>query len=146
MNTLDPDPLTPLPKTPLTVVDTYGWKLGPVPEGIVSAYISGPIGGVDEEVTQAAFARASSLLRMHNVTQITVNPRWDNALEFNGDPALLDHRARRFWMAGDIARLALCDAIVMLPTWRESRGAIAERAFALAAHIPVIYLISGDHT
>ena len=41
------------------------------------------------------------------------------------------------WIAGDLQQLAVCDAIVMLPNWRQSKGAQREKAFADMHGIPV---------
>jgi nucleoside 2-deoxyribosyltransferase len=42
-----------------------------------------------------------------------------------------------FW-EGELELLARCDMLVMMPTWRLSRGATAEREYALALGIPVL--------
>lgn len=42
------------------------------------------------------------------------------------------------WLNGDLAMLERCDVIVMLPGWWNSKGATAERAFAVENDIPVL--------
>lgn len=54
--------------------------------------------------------------------------------------ALLDGEAPdEVWLAGDIEMLARCDGIVMMPRWRESRGATDEHEFARSHGIEIIY-------
>lgn len=43
------------------------------------------------------------------------------------------------FLAGDIEILRRCDGIVMAGGWQDSKGACAEREFALGAGIPVFY-------
>lgn len=42
-----------------------------------------------------------------------------------------------FWLDATLALLARCDAILLLPTWHESKGACAEREYAIAQRIAV---------
>lgn len=42
-----------------------------------------------------------------------------------------------FWLNGTMELLRRCDAVLMVPGWRESEGAKAERAEALVRGIPV---------
>lgn len=44
-----------------------------------------------------------------------------------------------FWYNLDMHFLKACDAILMLPTWEASKGARAERDWALRYKIPVFY-------
>lgn len=48
------------------------------------------------------------------------------------------------WMAGDIAILRRCDAILMLPDWEASRGACIEREAAMKAGLKVLYYRGGE--
>jgi nucleoside 2-deoxyribosyltransferase len=41
------------------------------------------------------------------------------------------------YLQGDLKMLARCDAIVMVPGWEESRGAVTERLYAVELGIPV---------
>jgi hypothetical protein len=42
------------------------------------------------------------------------------------------------WLAYDYAVIDRCTHVVMLPRWESSRGAIAERAYAIQQQIPVV--------
>jgi len=42
-----------------------------------------------------------------------------------------------FWYEADLELLKRCNAIFLIPNWRDSRGAIAEAEFAKANQIPV---------
>ena len=58
-----------------------------------------------------------------------------NSAPFNGaaDDAI--------WLAGDLAMLARCDVVLMLPGWEQSSGATAEHGYAISRGIPVVYEI-----
>ena len=43
------------------------------------------------------------------------------------------------WLAGDLAMLARCDVVLMLPGWEASQGATAEHGYAISRGIPVLY-------
>lgn len=55
----------------------------------------------------------------------TANFEEDSNLEYN------------IYLEGDIAIIKGVDALVMMPTWRKSKGANLERNFALQNNIPV---------
>jgi len=40
------------------------------------------------------------------------------------------------WYDGDIELMKRCDAVLLIPGWRESKGAAVERAVAIASGIP----------
>ena len=48
-----------------------------------------------------------------------------------------------FWLAGTMAMMRACKAVVMMPTWRRSSGARAEHAEAFRLGMPVLDLL--DH-
>lgn len=52
---------------------------------------------------------------------------------FGGTPEL--------FLKGDLNILRQCDCILMMPEWEKSKGAIAERDFALTFCIPIYYSI-----
>ena len=43
------------------------------------------------------------------------------------------------YIEGDLDILSRCDAVVMLPDWKESNGAKIERSYAFFCGIPVYY-------
>ncbi len=43
----------------------------------------------------------------------------------------------QLWIQGDLEILRRCDAVLFLPTWRMSQGAILERSYAEERGIPV---------
>lgn len=49
------------------------------------------------------------------------------------DGAAPDH----VWLNGDLEIVSRCDAVIMAPDWRTSRGAIDERKHAMALQIPI---------
>lgn len=80
----------------------------------MKVYISGKITGLDRQVAVGNFARAEKILKSKgyevvNPTRLcTADMDWDEAMKIC------------------IAELKKCDAIYMLPDWRESKGAIIE--------------------
>jgi hypothetical protein len=64
----------------------------------------------------------------------------------SGRAALCPHTNTRFfqgaaedhvWLDGDLELLKRCDAMLLVPGWERSTGALAERAQAMALAIPV---------
>lgn len=53
-------------------------------------------------------------------------------------PAFERVQPYEFWIAGTMALMYRCDAVVMVPGWRESKGATCERAEAMRIGMPVI--------
>lgn len=49
-----------------------------------------------------------------------------------------------FWLAGTMAMMRACNAVVMMPTWRISAGARAEHAEAMRLGLPVLDGLIGD--
>jgi hypothetical protein len=102
-------------------------------------YVAGPYTaptaeGVENNVKTAAWV-AGLLWKMgHSV----ICPHANTHL-----PAKYAHLKPEQWIAGDLQQLAVCDAIVMLPGWRQSKGAMQEHAFAVVQKIPVYELKEG---
>lgn len=89
-------------------------------------YIAGPMSGLPE-LNFPAFHAAAMVLREqgHHV---------ENPAEINADP-----KAR--WldcMRMDIARMVTCDAVLMLPGWQNSRGAMVEHGLAVGLGLEVL--------
>lgn len=70
----------------------------------------------------------------------------------SGAAAICPHANTRFysgvaddelWLKGDIAILSRCDAVVLVPGWESSSGAMDERAFAERHNIPVFETVEG---
>jgi nucleoside 2-deoxyribosyltransferase len=89
------------------------------------------------------YSAPSAWLIEHNVRQAEAV-----ALQVwaRGYVALCPHTMTRFyhgalpeavWLAGDLEMLSRCDGVLLLKGWEQSRGAQAERDFALRVGIPV---------
>ena len=89
-------------------------------------YVAGPMTGYPE-LNFPAFHAAAKVLRAqgHHV---------ENPAEINADP-------KAQWldcMRMDIARLVTCDAVLMLPGWQNSRGALVEHGLAVGLGMEVM--------
>ena len=103
-----------------------------------SVYIAGPYtaedkAGEDKNILMAAYA-ASELLKAgftvfcpHTMTSIIDR-------EFNEDNVL----KWEDWLTTDIYWLAKCDAIFMLPDWKQSKGATLEYMVAKALGLEIM--------
>ena len=90
-------------------------------------YISGKISGMEQEAA-TMFAEAETLLLVRGFKVI--------------NPMTLPHQHNRTWhsyMREDIKELCNCDAIYMLPTWKESDGAIIEYLLARNLNLEIIF-------
>jgi hypothetical protein len=94
-------------------------------------YISGKMSGLPE-LNFPAFHAAAADLRAKGYD--VVNPA-----ELNPDPGATWEQCMRV----DIAALMTCDAIALLPSWSDSRGAKLEKHVADALGMRAIYL-TGD--
>lgn len=88
--------------------------------GQVKAYIAGKITGLDLQTAYRNFLRAADYLIKMGIE--VVNPA-----EFVTEDA---DRPYHEYMREDIARLVECNAIALLPNWKESKGACFEAAVA----------------
>lgn len=96
-------------------------------------FLSGPFRGVSAWDIECNIRRAEALaLDVWRVGAACLCPH-ANTRFFQG--AAPDE----VWLAGDLAMLARCDAVLMTPDWERSSGARAERAFAGERGIPVFY-------
>lgn len=87
-------------------------------------YISGKITGIEEE------ARVNFEVAEHLIRSLGHEPV---------NPFKLRHKANATWedyMRKDIRELTKCDAIWMMPDWKNSRGAVVE--FQLATELKMI--------
>ena len=85
-------------------------------------FISGPMTGI-EDFNRPKFDAMEKMLKETTGNSV-FNPAW---------LAVDEEWSRDDLMAVDIAALARCDAIVMLPGWENSEGARAEYAYAVSA-------------
>ncbi len=90
-------------------------------------YVAGPMTG-HPDLNFPAFHATAAALRADG---------WhvENPAEINADPAA-------DWlvcMRADITRLVTCDAIYMLPGWKQSRGARVEHTLAVGLGLDVTY-------
>lgn len=81
-------------------------------------YISGPITGYNKKERKKVFAAAAEMLKSKGYE--VVNPMEE-------EPEGLTWKE---YMRRDIEKLVKCDAIYMLPSWKESRGATVENMLA----------------
>ena len=95
-----------------------------------AVYVSGPMTGILRYNKPAFDAMAAKC--------------WDLGARFVVNPADLipmveaDEITREQCMKSDINKLLLCDAIVMLPGWEQSPGALLERDIAIAVGMKVV--------
>ena len=52
-----------------------------------------------------------------------------------------DLKCPQFWYDGTMELLRRCDAILLIPGWESSKGALAEREEAIKLSIPVFYRV-----
>lgn len=95
-------------------------------------YLSGKINGLGEDEYRDNFAQAAmDALAFFPDEQVTiVNPATLPAI----------HNSWEDYLIRDLMLLKDCDAIVMLPNWKDSKGAITEHAFAEGMGIEIHYL------
>lgn len=93
----------------------------------MTVYLSGPITGVEGYMEN--FERFESLLQSRGYK--VVNPA-----KFVFDPSISYDEI----MEHDIAELAKCDAIYLMPGWRNSKVAVMEMNFAREKNIHILVL------
>lgn len=96
-------------------------------------YLAGPMSEYPQH-NFPAFNEAAGVLRERGHT--VFNP----AENVNGQTG----KPRAFYMRLDIPALLACDAIVLLPGWRQSRGANLEVWLAIDLNMPVYQYIQID--
>jgi Domain of unknown function (DUF4406) len=89
-------------------------------------YISGPMTGIAEFNFPAFHAQAARLRALgFHVENPAENPHCDSWQEY---------------MRLDIARLVLCDWLLMLPGWERSKGATIEHRLASDIGLKIVFL------
>lgn len=109
-----------------------------------------------KDVSKIPVVYVAGPFRGPNAWEIEQNVRRAEALALevwkNGCAAICPHANTRFyqgaapdevWLDGDLAIIAKCDAILMMPDWSRSTGATAEHAFAIYHGVPILDSI--DH-
>ena len=89
-------------------------------------YIAGPMSSMPDLNFPAFHARAAELR--------AAGFEVENPAEINADPTA----GWEACMRQDIARLVLCDAILLLPGWQQSRGARLEHTIAVELGLMVV--------
>ncbi len=95
-------------------------------------YISGPITDIPPAHAQANFLRAAEILQKKGISSINPEESLRNVI--------LDHDE---YLRINLAMLRLCDGILLLPGYEQSRGALMELGMAMALD-KEIYLLEGD--
>jgi len=105
-------------------------------------YIAGPIAGVpDFRERFAAAVTVVESMGYEPVNPVNITPAahdGDCPPGYDPGPNATGHTSSACFMRADLRALLDCDAIFMLPGWRESRGATVEHAVAVACGIPVL--------
>lgn len=117
-------------------------------------YLAGPMRNIPQ-FNFPAFHAAAAALRaqgheVFNPAERDIAAHGDIATENktgNEDEAAAKHGFNlREALAADMAYICLhADAIALLPGWNKSTGATAERATAIALHLPVLFLDPGKN-
>lgn len=94
-------------------------------------YIAGPFRGKTEWDRQQNIRRAEGLaLEVWRLGAAAICPH-KNTEHFDGSAP------DELWLRGDLEILRRCDAVILLPTWPRSQGAMFEKGFAEDNRIPV---------
>ncbi len=100
----------------------------------IVVYISGPYSGPDREAIAANIAAARAVaVELWDAGYTAICPH-TNTIHFENDCAC----GWDDYLAGDCELIARSDVVLMLPGWQDSRGAVHERAHALALDIPCV--------
>lgn len=98
---------------------------------MIVVYIAGPFRGPSAWAIEQNIRRAEELaLAVWRSGMAALCPH-TNTRFFQG--AAADH----VWLDGDLELLKRCDAVLLVPGWERSQGAMAERAHAFEWNLPV---------
>lgn len=116
----------------------------------MKVYLATPISGIPQ-MNLPACQRAKEVLESlghqvflpHNIEPFPHEGPCPYAPEY---PGITGQKHNGYcYLRADIAfMLRYCDAVVMMPGWERSRGALAERRAALGVRMPVHYYLSDD--
>ena len=94
-------------------------------------YVAGPFRGKDHyEIHKNICAAETLALEVWKTENAALCPHLNTA---HFQDTLPDH----IWLDGDLEMLLRCDALILTPDWERSKGAQAERQFAIEHNIPV---------
>ena len=98
-------------------------------------YVAGPFRGVNHWEIAENIRNAERLaLQVWRLGAAAICPHANTAHFQNAAPD-------EVWLAGDLAILQRCDALIATDDWYRSVGAIAELKYANSHHIPVFFNI-----
>ena len=96
-------------------------------------YIAGPYRGPNSWAVEQNIRRAEELaLEVWRLGAAALCPHCNTRFFQGAAPDAL-------WLAGDLAMLQRCDAVLFTKNWRESSGAVAEHDKAVAWGVPVFF-------
>lgn len=100
-------------------------------------YVSGPYTAkegrtTEENIFEASVVAVELWRKGHTVICPHTNTTFPSGVPLNG----LDWKD---WIRGDLAMIARCDGMVMMPGWRESQGAFLEEKYARELGMPIWY-------
>lgn len=98
----------------------------------MNIYISGPITGTTKEQRNLFYQAEEAMYQEFGVDIKVFNPM--NHERFSGP----EEDAWVYYMRASIKDLALCDTIVMLPGWSNSKGARIEHELARALNFRIL--------
>lgn len=108
-------------------------------------YVSGGITGIED--ARARFEAAGLYLASEGheaLLPYEIPPCTDGTcIEHPGNPRSNGH-TWSCWLRYDLAEMLRCDAVLTLPGWQTSRGAVLEVQTALAVSLPVHHLEERD--
>lgn len=93
-------------------------------------YVSGKISGLEPEVYKENFKKGEIVV--HEMGAESLNPL--DILPFKPEHEWIDY------MRADIKVLVDCDGILMLPDWKDSKGAILELYIAKGLNMEIYYI------
>lgn len=99
----------------------------------MKVFISGKMTGLTKEEFKAKFNAAEEKVRAMGYEPFNPStPEWNDTMHeaglSYGDMLILDFK-----------KIQECDALFMLDNWQDSKGATAERAFAAAIGLKIMY-------
>ena len=100
-------------------------------------YISGPMSGI-EDYNFPAFQAAHRKILDFGDTPINPHDIGKYAEQHPGFKQMTEQEQYNIYMRYDISCMMLCDLVVLLPGWENSRGAMLEKSIAESVGIPSV--------